>query len=154
MGNRSSIPAVIDYLVSRLTTLLGPIGVVVTDGPPQPPQDVAPDIVCIGYSGTELDEVVDNTLARQQMTTSPDRETYTITSLVSSWQGNDVDMKVCRDQVFEIINRISDELSRDQTLGGIVMRIRMQTEALMQVQTLEGAVATARFVFGVDAFTR
>jgi hypothetical protein len=149
----SSIPAVLSYLSSHLDQLLESLSVLVTDGPPKPPQDLAPDILCLGYTGIDGDMAVEDTRSRAQLTSTPDRESYTITSIVSSWHGHETNMQDVRETVFEIINTITEDFGRDQTLGGLVMRARLQTDSLMQVQTDQGAVATARIIIGIDAYT-
>lgn len=153
MKTASTIPGVLNYLVARCVGLMPDVKV--TDGQPQPPEDSEPDLLCIGFTGTVGEPAVENTRSRQQMDTRPDRETFEITCLSSSWRGNDTDPQLVRDAAFDIVNRIAELLASDQTLGSSqVMKSRIVTDAVAQEQTTMGAVATIRFVIQVDAYTR
>ncbi|MBX6382164.1 MAG: hypothetical protein IRZ07_04190 [Microbispora sp.] len=118
------------------------------------PLDTDPDIVCIGFTGEPGEAAVEATRSRQQGATDPDRESYDITCLASSWQGHQSDPKTVRDRAYELVDRVAGELAADQTLGGVVMTARVSTEAFAQEQTSRGAVATVRFVVHIEAFTR
>jgi len=148
----STIPLVLDYLVSRCTSNMP--NVKVTDGQPKPPEDAEPDLLCIGFTGTLGEPAVENSRSKQQAATSPDRETYEVTCLASSWKGNETDASDVRDAAFEILYQVARIVAQDQTLGGLVMRARILTDLLAQEQTTMGAVATIRFVLQIDAFTR
>lgn len=152
MRTKSSIPFVLPELVARFSRILPDVKV--TDGRPKPPEDSEPDILCIGFTGEPGEPAVENTRTNEQLARDPDRESYDVTCIASSWRGNNTDAELVRNHVFGILNVISEELAKDHTLGGLVMLIRMHTDALAQEQTKMGAVATARFVLHVDAFTR
>lgn len=125
----------------------------VTDGQPIPPEDHAPELLCIGFSGTLGEPAVENVRNRQQVATQPDRETYEVTCIASSWRGNDMDPQMVRDAAFGIIDLLATLLAKDHTLGGLVMRSRLMTDVMAQEQTADGAVCTIRFVVQLDAFT-
>lgn len=148
----STIPSVIDYLYQVSSTKL--TDVLVTDGAPRPPEDQEPDLLCLAFTGQIGEPAVENTRFRQQAATAPDRETYEITCVSSSWRGHDNDAKTVRDAAYAIINKLGELLAMDQTLGGLVMRTRLMTDLAAQEQTDKGAVCTIRFVIQVDAFTR
>jgi len=148
----STVPRVLSYLVDVLSSALP--NVEVSDGQVIPPKDVEPLILCIGFSGDPGEPVVENTRTVVQMTTDPKRESYGITCLASSWRGNETDAKVVREETYEILNDVSGILSRDHTLGGLVMMSRIHTDSFAQAQTNMGAVASIRFVIHIDAMTR
>lgn len=152
MRSQSLIPDVLDYLVTRLSELLP--DVLVTDGPPIPPQDTEPDVLCVGFTGELGEPAIENTRARQQAAVSPDRETFEITNIASSWYGNDTGMKAVRDGAFAILNSVNAFIMNDHTLGNRVMRSRLMTDLVAEEQTEQGAVVTIRFVIQIDAFTR
>lgn len=152
MRSQSVIPEVLDYMVTRLTELLPEVQV--TDGPPIPPQDNEPDLLCIGFTGELGEPAIENTRARQQVATHPDRETFEITNIASSWYGNDTDTKIVRDGAFTLLNAVNDFIMGDHTLGNRVMRSRLMTDLVAEEQTEKGAVVTIRFVIQIDAFTR
>jgi hypothetical protein len=147
----STIPACLDALVAAATRALP--NVMVVDGQPAIGQD-ADDIVLIGFTGEPGDTAVESTRSQQQGTTDPDRESYDITCLASSWAGSEDDPKVVRDRAYELVNGIAAELAAAPTLGGAVGRTRISTNAFAQGQTDRGAVAVVRFVVHVEAFTR
>jgi hypothetical protein len=156
MRSVSNVPAALDALVSLVRTALSTAGqdgsqVQVLDG-----QNVSvtdPDVVAIGFTGTPGEAAIESTRTREQMTTDPSREAFEITSLASSWRGDD-DPKQVRDRVYHFIDLIEDELQRDPTLGGVVARAQLRSEAFAQEQTNKGPVATVQFVIAVDAFTK
>ncbi|WP_433225603.1 hypothetical protein [Actinomadura formosensis] len=146
----STVPAVLDALVARARAALPEVQVL--DGGPH--RDTDPDVVAIGFTGDPGEAAVEDTRTREQLATSPDRERYEITSLASSWRGEEHDAKAVRDRVYEMLDALAAELERDQRLGGLVNRARLSSGAFAQEQTNKGAVATVRFVVSVDAFTR
>ncbi len=146
----STAPAVLDAMVVRFTAALPDVEVL--DGGPV--REYEDDLVCVGFTSVPGEPTVEDTRTREQMTTDPDRESYDVTSICSSWQGNQTDAKKVRDRAYEILDAIAAELASDQTLGGLVMRARLISHLFQQEQTLKGAVATIRFVIHVDAFTR
>jgi len=145
----STVPACLDALVALARRALP--GVQVVDGQPL---DTDPDIVCIGFTGEPGEAGVEVTRTRQQASITPDRESYDITCLASSWRGHQVDPKVVRDRTYELVDRIAAELAADPTLGGVALTTRISTDALAQEQTTRGAVAVVRFTIHVEAFTR
>lgn len=152
----STVPAAIDALTELARDALATAGldgspVQVVDG--QPRTQTEDDVIAIGFTGDPGEASVESTRTTEQITTSPDREAYEIVCLASSWRG-DEDPKVTRDRVYEFINAINARLMADQTLGRMVTRCRLRSEALAQEQTDKGPVATVRFVVSVDAYTR
>lgn len=152
MKTATTIPQCIDYIYLRMYQSLSDVHV--TDGQPPPPEDAEPLLLCIGFTGQLGEPSVENSRNRQQADTKPDRETYEVTCIASAWLGSDTSAKQVRDAAFGIVNSVGDFLAKDQTLGGLVMRSRLLTDALAQEQTTMGAVATVRFVIQIDAFTR
>lgn len=148
----STAPIAITRIVEGLRLRLPDIQVV--DGPPRPPEVAAPDILCIGFTGIEDEPVVENSREKPGIATAPDRESYHIVCLASSWQGLDTDMEEVRATAYGLVDEVADYLADDHTLGGAVSRTRILSEALAQVQTNMGAVATVRFLIQIDAFTR
>jgi hypothetical protein len=73
---------------------------------------------------------------------------------VSAWHGHETDPKSPRDAVYSVVDRLADALALDQTLDGLVARIRLRTDAYAPEQTSMGAVATVRFILIVDAYGR
>jgi hypothetical protein len=146
----STIPACLKALVAAATRA-NP-GALVVDGQPAMHQD-ADDIICIGFTGDASEVAVESTRSQQQGTVDPDRESYAVTCLASSWKGREVDPEVVREAAYGFVNALAAELAVDPTLGGAVMRTRVSTDSLAQAQTEDGAVAVVRFVVAVDAFT-
>lgn len=151
--NVSTVSEVIDYLVFNAANWMGS-DVQVTDGAPVPPMDAAPNILCIGFTGTVEEPVAENTRTIQQLASSPDRESYDLVCIASSWFGNNTNMQAVRTKAYGIVNALADSLSRDATLGGLVMQVRVGSDSLAQSQTTKGAVATVRFNIHVEAFAR
>lgn len=156
MRTSTTIPAVMTYLFERLGQRLNSDispEMLVTYGHPAPPMDATPDILCLGFTGIPGEPVIENVRQRQQAATSPDRETYELTCLASSYRGNETDLKVVTDSAFAIVDSVTAFLAQDHTMGGLVMRSRVMTDAVAPEQTEEGAIATIRFVIQIDAFT-
>jgi hypothetical protein len=126
----------------------------VTDGKPNPEQELEPDLLNVGYTGIDGDPAVEDVRTREQLALSPDHESYDVTCLMSSWHGENPDAKAVRDTCYSIVDQLNQSLISDPTLSGLVMRARMTTDALAQDQTPKGAVATVRFVVHIDAITR
>ncbi|MEV0616197.1 hypothetical protein AB0I81_22980 [Nonomuraea sp. NPDC050404] len=150
----STIPAALDALVA-LAERAWPEDVMILDGPPT--VDVEPDVIAIGYSGTPSEPDVRNTLAQEQLDMEPDRESYDVMCMASSWRGDAhrrgrPDTRTVRARALELIAGFRDELGRDSRLGGTVMLARMSTLDMMTDQTKAGPVATVRFVVHIDAF--
>lgn len=143
----STIPSVLDALVARWTALLD--GVQVVDGEPITTEK---DAVCVGFTGDQGDPGVENSLTREQLTITPDREQYDVYCAVQVRRGG-TDMKKVRDRAYAIIDNLSSDLAADHTLGGLVGIARVTSEALIQEQTDKGAMATIRFAVHIDAFT-
>lgn len=152
MRTTSTVPKVLTELVDCFTKSMPHVEV--SDGQVLPPRDVEPLILCIGFSGDPGEPVVENTRTIAQMTTDPKRESYGITCLASSWRGNETDAQKVREEAYAILDGVSEELSKDHTLNGLVMMTRLHTDSFAQAQTNMGAVATVRFVIHVDAMTR
>lgn len=148
----STIPACLDALVAAARRAIPDPDVQVTDG--QPVEDISDDIVCIGFTGDPNDTAVQSTRTQQQGSPAPDRESYDITCLACSWQGQDHDVKPVRDRVYEFVNLLAAELATDPTLGRTVGRSRISMDSFAQGQTDRGAVAMVRFTVHVEAFTR
>lgn len=143
----STIPAVIDELV-RLTAAALP-GVQVVDG--QPVVQVEADFISIAY-GEDGEPAAESTRTRNQMTATPDQESYDVWCIASAWDG-DVDMQATRARAYGLVDAIAAAIAADITLGGLVMSARLASESLYLDQTTKGAVATVRFFVHVDAFT-
>lgn len=144
----STVPAVLDALVAGFTSALP--GVQVVDGQPITTDG---DVVCVGFSGLAGEPAVESTRTREQLAVEPERESYDITCLASSWDGG-TDAKAVRDRAYQLLDAVASWLAADRTLGGLVLSTRLSAESLIQEQTDQGAAATVRFTVHVDAFTR
>lgn len=149
MNMVSTVPACLDALVAAGKRALPDVQVV--DG--QPVEDIAGDLVCIGYAGDAEESVVESTRTREQVSIDPDKEEYEVTCAAWSWKGQESDPKAVRDGVYALVNALAADLAEDPTLGGVVARARLATESFAQGQTDRGAVAGVRFVIAVDAWT-
>jgi hypothetical protein len=146
----STVPACLAALVAAATQAVPEV--LVVDGQPAMHQD-ADDIVCIGFTGSPEDAVVESTRTQQQAAVTPDRESYAVTCLASCWRGAEVDAAAVREGAYALVDAIGGRLAADPTLGGVVGRSRVSAVSLAQAQTEGGAVAVVRFVVSVDAFT-
>lgn len=152
---RTTIPAVLDYLYEGLQTPLGGYGVMVTDGMPDAHQANVPDIFCVGFSGIPGEPAINsNTRTTEQLSRSPDQESYDILCVASSWHGNNTETKSLRDTAYGIVDVVNEFLMKDHTLGGLVMRARISDDQYAQEQTSKGAVVTVRFSIQIVAVTR
>jgi hypothetical protein len=145
----STIPAALDALVAAARRALP--GVQVADG--QPAEDIADDLMAIGYASDPEEPVVESTLTQEQATRDPDHESYEVSCEAWSWQGHEVDATPVRDRVFAMFSALAAELADDPTLGGVVGQARLSTQAFAQGQSSMGAVAGCRFTVAVDAWT-
>lgn len=144
----STVPACLDALVAAAKRALP--GVQVVDG--QPYDDIDDNLVMIAFTGDPGDQAV--TVNRSQaVTTAPDRESYDVTCLAAAWGGHETDPVPVRNTAYSFVNAIAAELAADTTLGGVVGRSRISTDAFAQAQTERGACAVVRFVVHVEAFT-
>lgn len=147
----STTPRVLKELIDRSRRVLPDVQI--CDGQPVPPEDAAPDLICIGFTGQVGEPAVSTSQSRDQKTTSPERESYDITCLSSSWAGEQSDPEIVRNRCYELVNYLALEVAKDQTLGGKCGKARITTGDFAQEQTTKGAVATLRFVVHIDAFT-
>lgn len=145
----SAVPAVLDYLVTAWSQALP--NVQVTDGQPLDLQD---DVVCVGFTGTPGEASVASTRTREHMAADPDREQFDVVSMVSAWRGREPNPKVVRDALYVLVDALADDLARDQTLGGLVMRAQLTAGELAQWQTSDGATAVISVTVHCDGFTR
>jgi len=144
----STVPGVLDALVALWGQALP--GVQVADGEPV---NVADDVLVVGFTGVPDEPAVTSTRTREQMAAQPDRESYDITCLASSWSGT-TEFKPVRVRAYELLSAAAGALAADPSLGGLVLQTRLSTEDVIQSQTDKGAVVTVRFTVHVDAFTR
>lgn len=154
MKAHSTVPAVIKALVALAESTLIADDIAVSDGHPMPPKDGTPNILCIAFTGVPGEEAVTVTRSREQMATSPDRESYQITCVASSWNGHEQNMASVRETAYGMIDIFNHQLMLDHTLGGLVMRARIFSDAMAEEQTSMGAVSTVRFIVNVEAYTR
>ncbi|WP_395109785.1 hypothetical protein [Actinomadura sp. SCN-SB] len=146
MTTVSTVPAALDALVSGLTAAVPDVQI--SDGQPITTEV---DVICIGFSGVAGEPGVESTRTREQLAREPDRESYDISCLASTFSG-DTDAKAVRDRVYELLQAVADYLALNPTLGGVVMQTRLSAETYTPWQTDEGAIADIRFVIHVDAF--
>lgn len=156
MRSVSTVPAVVDRLVSLTRDALATSGldgkpVQVLFGPNVTTTD--DDVVAIAFTGNPGEAAIESTRTREQLTADPDRESYEIICLASSWRGDD-DMKQVLDRAYEFINEIADALQENPLLDGLVARISIRSDSVALEQTSQGPVATVQFIIGVDAFTK
>lgn len=147
----STVPLVLAKLVALSRAVL-PEAVDVFDG--QPDRDVPDECVVIGFTGNPLEAAVEDTRSVEEISRERDRERYAITCLATSWLGEDYPMEEVRDHAFALVDLIAAKVAEDHTLGGLVMRTRVSSVALAQMQSDTGAVATIMFEVSIDAFTR
>lgn len=157
----STVPACLKALVAAAKRAVPPrtinrqaVPVTVVLGQPSRHQIDADDIICIAFTGEPAEAAVNSTRSQQQAATTPDRESYDVTCLASSWQGNDDDPEAVLDRTYEMVNALAAALAADTTLGGVAGRCRISTDALAQAQTERGACTVVRFTVHVEAFTR
>ena len=143
----STAPAVQDYLVALAQRVLPDVQV--TDGQPLAAQR---DFLAVGFTGEPGDAVIEAVRSKDQATLDPDHEAYEVACYAYSLSG-DTDLKARRARVYGIADVLAAELTVDPTLGGLVGRAHLTTEAFMQQQTQSGAEASLRFVISVDAWT-
>jgi hypothetical protein len=145
----STVPAVLDALVQRFTLAIPDAHV--SDGQPVNLYD---DMVMVGFNGTPGGTSVTDARDREQMTSSPDREQYEITSVASAWKGVEDDVKAVRDRAYELVDAMAAELARDPQIGGLVMSVRLSSGNLAQYFTEDGVSVDVTVTISVDAFTR
>jgi hypothetical protein len=143
----STVPAAIDALVALWRGALD--GVQVADGEPI---EIENDLLVVGFIDVPGEAAVTSTRTREQLAAEPDRESYDITCLASSFSGV-TDFKTVRDTAYGLVNTAAAALAGDDTLDGLVMQSRITADDLIQEQTEKGAVATVRFTVHVDAYT-
>ncbi|GGV34200.1 hypothetical protein GCM10010182_67600 [Actinomadura cremea] len=143
----STVPAVLDALVARWTEALPEVQV--ADGQPVVTEN---DLIAVGLHDVPGEPAVNSTRTIEQLAAQPDRESYDVSCIASSFTGA-VEFKPIRDRVYELVNAAAGALAADQTLGGLVMVARLTSDDLIQEQTEQGAVATVRFTVHVEAFT-
>lgn len=149
----STIPAALKALVAAAERA-NPAPVVVTLGQPTRGQALADDVVCIAFTGEPEEAAVTSTRERRQGATAPDRESYDVQCIASSWRGASDDPVPVLDRTYEMIDAFARELAADQTLGGVVMSCWLAADATAQVQTERGATTVVRFTVHVEAYTR
>jgi hypothetical protein len=145
----STVPACLDVLVAAAGRALP--GVQVVDG--QPYEDIDDDLVMIGFTGEPGEVAVAVNRSQQQAATAPDRESYDVTCLAAAWGGDGENPAPVRNRAYGFVNALAAELASDPTLGGVVGRSRISTDAFAQAQTTKGATAVVRFVVHIEAFT-
>jgi hypothetical protein len=143
----STVPAVLDALTSRWAAALPDVQV--ADGQPLDTQD---DLIAVGCHDVPGEPAVDSTRTREQLAAEPDRESYDVSCLASSYSGV-ADFKTVRDRVYELANAAAAALADDDTLGGACMSARLISGDLIQERTDQGVVATVRLTVHVDAYT-
>lgn len=157
----STIPACLKALTAAAERAIPPaqregrtVPLAVVLGQPDRGQTGSDDIVCIAFTGEPGEAAVTSNREQEQGHTAPDRESYDVQCLSSSWRGqDDATAQEVLDRAYEMVNALAAELAADATLGGAVGRTWISTDALAQAQTERGAVATVRFTVHVEAFT-
>lgn len=112
----SSIPAVIDYLYSKIATAVSAqTQVVVADG--YPGTEEQPDIIAIGGTVTPVSdgEQKPGTLGARSF-----NENYELMFTLSSYRGGQIE-KEARDAAFALYDTVVGVLVSDLTLGGACM---------------------------------
>ncbi|PZG53129.1 hypothetical protein C1I98_06115 [Spongiactinospora gelatinilytica] len=157
----STVPACLRALVAAAERAVPPrvvrgreVPVTVVLGQPNVGQMDSDEMVLIAFTGEPGDAAVTSTRTQRQATPAPDRESYDVTCLATSWHGHDDEPLPVLDRTYEMVNALAAELAADGTLGGVVGRTRISTDQLVQVQTDHGATAVLRFTVHVEAFTR
>lgn len=143
----STVPAVLDALAARWAAALPDVQV--SDGQPVATEN---DLIAVGFNEVPGEPAVNSTRTREQLAAEPDRESYDVSCIASTFDGG-TEFKPIRDRVYELVNAAATDLAEDDSLGGLVMQARVTADDLIQEQTEAGAVATVRFTVHVDAFT-
>lgn len=146
----STVPAVLDDLVTRTRLALPDVQVI--DGPPV--EVLEGDVIFIGFTGVPGEPAVTDARTTRQYAPSPQRESYDVACLLSSWPGGDTDMKAARDGAYALLDAMTAMLAEAPLLGGLVKRARITVDSLIAEQPTNGAVATLAVTIHIDADTR
>lgn len=151
-GDRA--PDVIDALLQLFTTWpdLGAAtpAVQILDGPAATDQS-APEILMVGWSGSDDEKDAESTLSPDGMGTT-DREQCTVRCGISVING-DTAMAAPRARAYQLLRYVGAAIASDRTLGGTVLRAMITTVAYAPLQTNRGAQVDLTFAVEADAFT-
>jgi hypothetical protein len=148
----SSVPTVLQALVSTLRGAPALEGVPVFDGPALDgtSQDA---VVTIGYTGDPEDPgTVSGQNEYEGLSTARSREQYTVRCAVSVRDGTG-DPVAPRTRAFELLSVVGGVLAANPSLGGACMQAGIGAWSLIDDQATTGAVATIAFSIDIDAFT-
>lgn len=148
MSTRSSIPAVIDWLLTTAATL----------------PEFAKAQICDGYPGTIEEPLIfvvggafDSTASGQQEARTMGRKTrhesYAVSCYLAAWTGDPAGQRDVREQAFTMFDALGDVLARNTTLGGAVTSGLVSTVELEQTteeDAANGRVATISFVVQIE----
>lgn len=152
-GYYSSIPAAIAGVAAafRTSPALGLAGVPIWDGPVLTAAAGA-ELVAVGYTGDQNEDVVTGTAAPEGLAVLPDRERYAISCAVEvvDYGG---DLPAARTRAYQLHAACGAAIAVDHTLGKAVLRASIGIGALQQRQTSNGALARVTFPVNIDAYT-
>jgi hypothetical protein len=114
------VPALVDALNARLVAAFNGSGVQLDDGPPLDMDNLAPDVLSVGFPGPE-GTAVDNDMERQQGLGNRYKETFEVHCVFSTTAGSGT-MKARRDRCLWALGIINAALKQDTGLGGVVDR--------------------------------
>jgi hypothetical protein len=144
-------PAVITFILGLFRS--GDLGGAdVLDGP-EVTGSGALEVVIVGWYGQASDTLAaDGTVVMEGLAGSPDRESYEVrcAALVLNAAG---DLALARARAYELATACGALVAANRTLGGLVLRAGVTTQALRQDQPTGGARATVEFGVAVDAYT-
>lgn len=153
----STIPDVLETLTQRFSLAVEPDGeasLAVWDGQPRNDAD---DVIAVGFTGVPGEDAVVDTRTREQMVSSPDRERYDVTCIVSAWRGAEDDQaafQAVRRRAFAMVDAMAADLAGSSRLGGLVMSVRLTSGNVAQYLSEGGVSVDVQVVISVDAFTR
>jgi hypothetical protein len=152
MAWTSSIPDTVDALVDAFKLAPEFEGVTVWDGP-EVSKAAPKEMLSVAFTGDDNDSDVEATSSAEGLGGQRDRETFTVRCAVAVLTGS-TDMRAARRRAYELYSADGAVLARDPSLNKNVMRARLGSHTVKQMQTDRGAQALLVFGIDCDAFTR
>jgi len=152
MSTPSAIPQVIDALVASFKAALGDDAVY--DGPGV--SSASPQkYVLVGVAdpdGEFMDEAASSTQEWAWLGHVQRDETLTVHCVAVAWNG-DTDMKKARDDAFDVVRLVTDEIQADPTYGnqGVLWVQAVSSISLRQLQDENGAIVYLPFDITIRA---
>lgn len=113
----------------------------------------AKQVVVVGWYTQESDTLAaDGAVTMEGLAGDPDREQYVIRCAALVLDGGG-DLAAARARAYELAAACGALIAANRTLGGLVLRAGVTSQALRQDQPQGGARAIVEFGVGVDAYT-